>query len=99
MPIQYETVMTFESKSSTTGKCYTVKRRLDTGALGCDCPQWIFDRNGNRTCYHTMAVLASKVLDERDELLRERSTRKVNVPNEDRITERPRQLMLEKKEE
>ena len=61
MSIQYETIMTFESKSSKTGKCYTVKKRADTGALSCDCPQWIFNRNGDRTCYHTERVKVLRI--------------------------------------
>lgn len=124
MPIQYESIMTFESKSSKTGKCYTVKRRLDTGAISCDCPQWVFNRNGDRTCYHTERV---KVLEANAnpaymppeqpvaymympgtlslagvdflDSIPEQPTRKVSVPNEGPVVERPRQLRMKEKEE
>lgn len=47
------TVKAFPS-SSTAGKFYTVKEK--EGVLSCDCPPWIFNRNGNRTCKHTEIV-------------------------------------------
>jgi ATP-dependent DNA ligase len=37
--------------SSTAGKFYVVKEK--EGVLSCNCPPWIFNRNGNRTCKHT----------------------------------------------
>lgn len=55
--IQYETVRTFSSKSKKD-KVYTVKRRND-GMLTCDCPVWVFNRQGDRTCYHTVTTLLS----------------------------------------
>ena len=50
----YTIVTTFDSKSKS-GKVYTVKRD-QTGRLSCDCPPWIFNRYGDRTCYHTRSV-------------------------------------------
>lgn len=52
--LEYETIETFPS--SKGDKVYVVKRRLDTGALSCSCPSWVFNQKGNRTCYHTLAV-------------------------------------------
>ena len=112
---QYETIMTFESKSSKTGKCYTVKGRVDTGAISCDCPQWVFNRNGDRTCYHTERVKVISNIGSKSpsqltrgelEVFKEikRLTPRVSIPsegpipNEGPITEKPRQLRLEKKE-
>jgi len=57
MKTKFITVREFPSKSSS-GKVYTVKQNAETGALGCSCPVWVYDRNGDRTCYHTMKVLA-----------------------------------------
>lgn len=53
----YETVATFPSsrvqKNGLT-KFYEVKRRVDTGAISCSCPVYVFNQKGDRTCYHTM---------------------------------------------
>ena len=96
---EYETIMTFEAKASKNGKCYTVKRRLDTGAISCDCKVWIFNQNNDRTCFHTERVkvlafeskspplyLPSVVL----------ASAVRNIPTEGPITEKPRQLRMEK---
>lgn len=56
MSTSYTVVATFPSKSRA-GKVYTVKQDPD-GNLSCDCPVWVFNRQGDRTCYHTMKVLA-----------------------------------------
>jgi len=40
--------------SSTAGKFYSVMKKDDV--LSCNCPPWIFNRNGNRTCKHTEIV-------------------------------------------
>ena len=58
----YEAVATAVSTSgkvdAKTGRPreWTIKRRVDTGALSCDCPAWIFrgelDADGRRTCKH-----------------------------------------------
>lgn len=50
------TVRTFVSKTAT-GKSYTVKKD-DKGVLYCDCPVWIYNKYGDRTCYHTRTVEA-----------------------------------------
>ncbi|MDP2662041.1 MAG: hypothetical protein Q8R28_15055 [Dehalococcoidia bacterium] len=52
----YAEVATYPSKSSKNGKVYTVKVD-EAGVLSCDCPAWVFNTHGDRTCYHTMRVL------------------------------------------
>lgn len=52
---RYEHLHRFESHSSP-GKWHTVSRDVSTGALTCTCPVWVFNRNGDRTCYHTERV-------------------------------------------
>lgn len=52
----YNYVATFPSKSNPDKK-YTVKMDED-GNLTCDCPVWIYNHNGDRTCCHT--VMAQK---------------------------------------
>lgn len=56
---EYEEVRRFSSKSKSE-KLYTVKRNTGTGVLSCDCPVWVFNKNGDRTCYHTMRVLVEE---------------------------------------
>ena len=51
---QYTLVATFES-NSRPGKFYEVKED-EQGNLSCDCPGWIFARNGRRTCRHVEEV-------------------------------------------
>mgnify|MGYP005853025387 FL=1 len=29
----------------------------ETHGLSCDCPSWIYNKNGNRTCKHTQQIL------------------------------------------
>ena len=42
-------------KSFTSyGKEYKVKMKNDK--LSCNCPAWIFNHSGDRTCKHTQAV-------------------------------------------
>jgi len=91
MPITYYEVMTFESKSSKTGKCYTVKRRVDTGALSCDCPQWVFNRNGDRTCYHTERVKVLRIVEDEPLYLPKAV---VGASSVGPITEQPRKLRM-----
>lgn len=55
--LQYKTVAEFRSKTKP-GKCYVVKKRLDTGNFTCNCPAWIFNKYEDRSCYHTMRVTA-----------------------------------------
>ena len=50
----YRTVATFPSKT-TPGKVYTVKVD-ERGGLSCNCPRWIFARDGMRTCPHIQAL-------------------------------------------
>lgn len=50
----YRKIKDFPS-SSTVGKFYSVVEKED-GTLSCNCPPWIFNRNGNRTCKHTETV-------------------------------------------
>lgn len=50
----YNFVTTIESKSS--GKEYIIKMRTD-GMLTCNCPSWIYNQRGNRTCKHIDEVI------------------------------------------
>ncbi len=59
--LQYEVIAEFRSKTKP-GKCYIVKKRLDTGMLTCNCPAWIFNKYEDRTCYHTLKLMASGAL-------------------------------------
>ena len=49
---EYETVTVYVSSQGE--KNWTVKRNVDTGKLSCNCPAWIFNKKGDRTCYHTL---------------------------------------------
>ena len=57
---EYITIKTFPSKSSKTGKIYTVKQRTDTGEYTCDCPGWVFNKM-ERSCVHTLTVLKNYI--------------------------------------
>ena len=41
--------------SSSSDKEYTVKRD-EEGNLSCDCPAWVFKKQGSRTCKHLKLV-------------------------------------------
>ena len=41
---KYVTVTTVASET-TPGKVYTIKRHVESGALSCNCPAWIYGRN------------------------------------------------------
>ena len=56
----YTEVATFPS--SKGDKVYTVKLNQQTGRLSCDCPAWIFNHRGDRTCKHTDRVQAVGVI-------------------------------------
>ena len=60
MSIEYVAIQTFPSKSSKTGKIYTVKQRLDTDEYTCDCPAWKYNKQ-ERSCVHTLTVLKNYV--------------------------------------
>ena len=47
----YRTVTFYAS--SKGDRYYTVKVNMETGRLSCDCPCWIFNHRGDRTCKHT----------------------------------------------
>jgi len=51
---QYNFITTIPSKSSS--KEYTIKMRTD-GLLTCNCPSWIYNQRGNRTCKHIDTVI------------------------------------------
>lgn len=38
------------------GRFYAV--RLKDGLLSCDCPVWIFNARGNKSCKHTVTMAA-----------------------------------------
>jgi hypothetical protein len=40
-------------KSPKRGKSYSVKLNLQSGRLTCNCPMWIYNIRGDRTCSHT----------------------------------------------
>jgi len=42
--------------SSHPGKFYQVIEK--DGKISCNCPPWIFNRNGDRTCKHTDSIIA-----------------------------------------
>lgn len=45
---EYETIIEVEyATNSKGGVMYSVKK------LTCNCPPWIFNKRGNRTCRHT----------------------------------------------
>ena len=46
----YNFVATVKSHSNPD-KFYTIKMRHD-GLLTCNCPSWIYNQRGNRTCKH-----------------------------------------------
>lgn len=51
---QYRLVAAVES-SSRANSWYRVLRETTTGQLSCDCPAWIMNQRGDRTCKHTEA--------------------------------------------
>lgn len=55
----YQIVQEFPSESKP-GKKYTVKRKVATGELSCDCPVWIFSGR-NRHCKHVESVTRGTV--------------------------------------
>ena len=57
-----ETVASFPSKSSKTGKVYYVKLNLETSVLSCDCPAWVFKTHGERQCFHTQKVRLDNII-------------------------------------
>lgn len=46
----YNFVTTIQSKSNPK-KFYTIKMK-DNGLLTCNCPSWVYNQRGNRTCKH-----------------------------------------------
>lgn len=42
--------------TSHPGKFYQVVEK--DGKISCNCPPWIFNRNGDRTCKHTDSIIA-----------------------------------------
>ena len=48
---EYRTIARY--KSPKRDKEYTVKLDLQLGRLSCDCPTWIYNKRGNRSCAHT----------------------------------------------
>ena len=42
--------------SSNPNKNYTIKMTID-GLLTCNCPSWIYNQRGNRTCKHVDQVI------------------------------------------
>lgn len=48
----YRLVLAYES-ASQADSWYRVLVDLESGALSCDCPRWIFARRGTRSCKHT----------------------------------------------
>ena len=54
----YRIVATFPS-SSKSGLAYEVKED-ESGKLSCNCKVWIFNQKGDRSCYHTMSILAKR---------------------------------------
>ena len=48
----------FIASFTEPNKKYTIKRKLD-GKFTCNCPSWIFNHSGDRTCKHTRAILES----------------------------------------
>ena len=48
----YTLAAVYES-ASRADAWYRVCSDRHTGALSCDCPTWIFNQSGNRTCAHT----------------------------------------------
>lgn len=101
--MQWTEVQRFPS-SSKSGKFYIVKVN-DRGQYGCSCPQYLYNRNGDRTCYHTekVKVMAmervSGTVSIPGNFVLSKPVSTASVPNEGPITEKPRQLKLEKKEE
>ncbi len=57
---EYIVIQQFPSKSSKTGKVYTVKQRLDTEEYTCDCPGWVYNKM-ERSCIHTLTVLKNYI--------------------------------------
>lgn len=51
----YNFVTQVQSKSNPT-KFYTVKMRTD-GLLTCNCPSWVYNQRGNRTCKHIDEII------------------------------------------
>lgn len=51
--MNYMEIATFPS--SKGDKTYTVKMN-NKGELSCDCPSWIYNQRGNRSCKHTDQV-------------------------------------------
>jgi len=51
---RYRTIARY--KSPKGDREYTVKLNLQSGRLTCDCPIWIYNIWGNRSCLHTDKV-------------------------------------------
>jgi hypothetical protein len=49
-------VLNAVESGSRPGEWYAVVSDRRTTALSCDCPPWTFNRNGDRTCKHTLAT-------------------------------------------
>lgn len=60
--MSYSTLATFKSKSKSGERTHAVKLNSETGHLSCGCPVWIYNRNGDRTCYHTEKVRANNAV-------------------------------------
>lgn len=64
---QYNFITDLPSKSNPD-KSYQVKMD-EQGNLTCNCPIWIYNRRGNRTCKHTDIVKISGFLDGKGKLI------------------------------
>lgn len=45
-----------EIKSKSSGRVYWIKMKND-GLLTCNCPSWIYNQRGDRTCKHIDEVI------------------------------------------
>lgn len=63
MPRPYYRTVAFYP-SSKGERIYTIKVNMATGRLSCDCPCWIFNARGDRTCPHTDRAYEEYDIDE-----------------------------------
>lgn len=64
-------------RSSKGDRHYTVKIDQDAG-LSCDCPSWIYKRNGQRNCKHL--ILAREEFGDTIEAVRQHGLSAVESP-------------------